>query len=360
MRHAYFHIPFCRNICSYCDFCKILYELNQTSEYLTALEAEVKDYYNNETLTSIYVGGGTPSVLSPAELQRLFKIINQLKRTSDCEITFECNPEDITEVLIDILKLNGVNRLSIGIQSFNSEKLKFMERQAEFENLKNKILMIRNKRINNINLDLMYGIPGESFDVLRHDLKMLLKLEPEHISPYSLIIEDYTKIKINGVAPLDEALEAKMYTYISKKLRKSGYRHYEISNYAKPGYESRHNLAYWENKEYYGFGLGAAGYLNGFRYENTKSLNDYSAGKYRLTQALVSKQEMMEYEVMLGLRKIEGISLQKFFDKYEINLQDVFPIKPLVRNKDLIYKDGYVYLNPEKIYLMNEILMKLL
>ena len=360
MEHIYIHIPFCQNICSYCDFCKVVYNSKYVKKYLDALENEVKEYYQNETVKSIYLGGGTPSVLNPAELNRLFQIVMCFKRTADCEITFECNPEHINDLLINILKYNGVNRLSIGIQSFNNEKLKFMERHSDFATLKKKIELIRSKGINNINLDLMYGIPSESLDVLKKDIKMLLKLEPEHISTYSLIIEDNTKIKIANTVNIDETLEAKMYDYIRKKLRSKGYEHYEVSNFAKTGFESNHNLAYWNNKEYYGFGLGASGYMSGFRYDNTKNVNDYVEGKYRFNEALLSKQEMMEYEMMLGLRKMQGVSLQEFFDKYEVNMQEAFPIKPLIKNGELIYKNGYIYINPEKIYLMNELLLKLI
>ncbi len=360
MESVYLHIPFCRSICSYCDFCKILYSSKDTLRYLEVLKKEVEEFYLNETVKTIYIGGGTPSILNPEELSKLFEIVNIFKKSDDCEITFECNPDDITEVLINILKLNKVNRLSIGVESFNINKLEFMERQSDFKDLKEKIMMIRNIGINNISLDLIYGIPGENSDVLKKDLKMLLKLNPEHISTYSLIIEDSTKIKIKGEENIDDQLEAEMYEYISKKLKSKGYIKYEISNFAKDGYFSKHNLTYWNNKEYYGFGLGASGYMNGFRYENTKNIDTYCNSDYRKEEALLSKQEVMENELMLGFRKTDGINLQDFFDKYHVNIQEVFPIKPLIKNKDLIYKNGNVYINPDKIYLMNEILLKLI
>lgn len=360
MESIYIHIPFCQSICSYCDFCKMLYTSKDSKRYLEALKREVEEYYLGETIKTIYIGGGTPSILNPEELAKLFKIVKLFKKSVDCEITFECNPDDITEVLIDILKANGVNRISIGVESFNTEKLTFMERKSDFDDIKEKIKLINNKGIYNINLDLMYGLPGEGLDILKKDLKMILKLNPEHISTYSLIVEDSTKVKIRGDKNIDEDLEAEMYKYIVKKLKNKGYIHYEVSNFAKDGYFSKHNLTYWNNKEYYGFGLGASGYINGFRYENTKNIDTYSQGLYRKEEALLSKQEIMEYELMLGLRKTEGINLQEFFDKYEINMQDVFPIKPLLKNKDLIYKHGQVFINPEKRYVMNEILLKLI
>ena len=145
-----------------------------------------------------------------------------------------------------------------------------------------------------------------------------------------------------------------------QKLKQKGYIHYEVSNFALKNFESKHNLAYWNNEEYYGFGLGASGYMDGFRYDNTKNIKEYTNAKYHINNALLSKQEVMEYEIMLGLRKMSGINLQEFFNKYDVNMQDAFPIKPLIRNKDLIYKNGYIYINPDKIYVMNEILNKMI
>ena len=233
-----------------------------------------------------------------------------------------------------------------------------MERKLDYKDLEEKLNMIRAKGINNINLDLIYALPNESLDILKKDVKKLLKLNPEHISTYSLIIEEDTKLKLNNTSYIDEELDAKMYDYICNKLKKN-YTHYEVSNFAKEGFESKHNMAYWLNEEYYGFGLGASGYINGFRYENTHNLDDYIEGKYHKEESLLSNEEIMEYEVILGLRMLKGINLQNFFDKYGVNIQDVFPVKPLLKSKELIYKDGYLFINPDKIYVMNEILLKL-
>ncbi len=360
MESIYIHIPFCKNICAYCDFCKKIYNSKDALRYLEALEDEVQEFYLNETVKTIYIGGGTPSALSEEELKKLFEIVSKFEKEEDCEITFECNWEDINELILDILKINHVNRLSIGVESFNAEKLKFMGRICNFDDLKARISLARYKGFNNINLDLMYGIPKEEMEVLKKDIKMLLKLNPEHISPYSLIIEDNTISRVRKDTNIDEDLETEMFEYIKKKLKSKGYNHYEVSNFAKDGYESKHNLTYWNNHEYYGFGLGASGYINGFRYENTKNLNFYCEGKYRHSENLLSKQDIMDYELMLGFRKTKGINLQDFFDKYGVNIQETFPIKPLIKNKDLIYKNGYVFINPDKIYVMNEILLKLI
>ena len=360
MKSVYIHIPFCKNICTYCDFCKQLYNKENVEKYLKALEREIKEKYKGEKLDTIYIGGGTPSALSITELNNLFNIIKNLKIKKTYEFTFECNINDINEELIKILVKNGVNRLSIGIESFNKNKLEFMERYANFEETKIILDMIRKNGINNINLDLKYAIPNETFKDLKKDLNLILKLKPEHISTYSLILEEYTKISINKVKPIDEELELKMFNYIRKKLKKKKYIYYEISNFSVDGKESLHNLNYWNNEEYYGFGLGSHGYIDGIRYENTKNFNKYIEGDFVSKQDIIGIKEKQENELMLGFRKIRGINLQDFYNKYGVNMQDVFPIKPLLKNKDLIYKDGYIFINPDKIYVMNEILLKMI
>ncbi len=360
MKSIYIHIPFCKKICTYCDFCKIYYNEKDSSRYLKALNEEIDEYYLNEEIETMYIGGGTPSALNMGEVDHLFNILKVINKKSNCEVTYECNPEDITKKLIDKLHSYGVNRISMGVQSFNKNKLLFMGRESIYKDLKEKINLIKECGINNISLDLMYGIPGESLDDLKKDVKLFLKLKPEHISTYSLQIEDGTIAKINGAKNIDETLEYEMYTYIVKKLKQKKYNNYEISNFSKEGYESKHNLAYWNNNEYYGFGLGASGYVNGFRYENTKNINTYCNNEYRKEASLLSLSEKMDYEIMLGLRKKEGINLKDFFLKYDINMQDKYPVKALLKNKDLIHKNGYIFINPKRIYTMNEILLKLI
>lgn len=360
MKSLYIHIPFCSSICTYCDFCKLFYKEDLVIDYLNSLEREIKEFYNNEPVETIYIGGGTPSALSDTALEKLFSITKFINKDNLKEYSFECNINDISENLIKKLINEGINRLSIGVESFNKEKLTFMERTANFKDVLEKITLIKTLGITNINIDLMYGIPNETLNVLKKDLKQILKLNPTHISTYSLILEDHTKLSSKDIDQLDDELELKMYEYIRKRLSAKKYKHYEISNFALEGYESSHNLTYWNNEQYYGFGLGAHGYIEGFRYENTRNITKYLNDEYRLEEKLLSNQEEMENEVMLGLRKIEGINLQKFYDKFKVNLQDVFPIKPLIKNKELIYQNGYVYINPEKIYLMNEILLKLI
>lgn len=360
MKSMYIHIPFCKSICSYCDFCKLLYNKEWANAYIEELGKEIKSKYENDVLDTLYIGGGTPSSLDNEDLEYLFDIIKDINLSDDYEFTFECNLNDIDDSLLSLLKRNRVNRLSIGIESFNKNKLKFMERNHTFEEAKRIIELVRNYGFNNINIDLIYGIPDEKINVLKSDINKILKLNPEHISTYSLIIEDHTKLKINNINNISEELDAKMYNLIINKLTKKGYMHYEISNFSKEGYQSRHNLNYWNNSEYYGFGLGASGYILGFRYDNTKNLNDYLNGEYVLTENILSKKEDMENEIMLGLRKIDGINIEEFYNKFDIDIQEAFNIKDLIKEKLLTYKNGNIFIPKDKLYLMNEILIKII
>lgn len=360
MESVYIHIPFCKSICSYCDFCKLFYHGPWVTQYLNSLLLEIQDKYMGEEIKTIYIGGGTPSALSIKDLKYLFEIVGKFKVAEDFEFTFECNLNDINEELLTLLKENKVNRLSIGIESFNEDKLKFMERNHTFEEAVSAIKLARNLGFNNINVDLMYGIPGETLKDLKKDLEQILKLEPDHISTYSLIVEDNTKISNNGVIPIPEELDASMYEEICERLKNKGFIHYEVSNFAKEGKESKHNLTYWNNEEYYGFGLGAHGYIHGVRYENTRSITKYFKSEYVKSEELLSKEDKMYNELMLGFRKIQGINLKEFFRKYEINMQDAFELREVLKERELIVEDEYIYVNPEYIYVMNEILIKIL
>lgn len=360
MESVYIHIPFCKNICSYCDFCKMYYNGSYVTQYLNSLIKEIQDRYLGEEIRTLYIGGGTPSSLSVKDLTYLFSIIKRFNLSSLEEFSFECNLEDINEELLTILKNEGVNRLSIGIQSFNDRKLIFMERSHNFDDAKEKFKLMRRMGFDNINIDFMYGIPGETLKDLKKDLDYIIKLNPEHISTYSLIVEDNTKISNQGVIPIPEELDASMYEYICDKLEDKKYLHYEISNFAKKGHECEHNLTYWNNDEYYGFGLGAHGYIDGIRYENTRSINNYIKGQFLLHEEILSKEDKIYNELMLGFRKMEGISLKEFFIKYEINLQEAFDLREVLREEELIVEDEYIYVNPEYIYVMNEILIKIL
>ncbi len=360
MDSVYVHIPFCRSICSYCDFCKMFYNGAFVTKYLNALINEIQDRYMGEEIHTLYIGGGTPSCLSMKDLNYLFEIIDKFQLADDLEFTFECNLDDINEELLSLLKEKRVNRLSIGIESFNENKLQFMERHHTFEEAENAISLARQIGFDNINVDFIYGIPEETMKDMKRDLDLLLKLEPDHISTYSLIVEDNTKIGYAGILPIDEELDASMYEYICDKLDSKNFEHYEVSNFARNGKKSKHNLKYWNNEEYYGFGLGASGYIHGVRYDNTRSLTKYINGEFTKNEEMLSKEDKMYYELMLGFRKMEGINLKDFYRKYEINMQEAFDLKEVLNEEELIVDGEYIYINPEDIYVMDEILIKFL
>ena len=197
MNAVYVHIPFCRHICSYCDFCKVLHIKTFVDDYLDALQNEIINNYDGELVKTLYIGGGTPSCLTHQERIKLFRILENIKRMPDCEYTIECNPADINESFLDDIVEAGVNRVSIGVESFDKNTLKFLDREMSFNDLEEKIEMLKKRGLVNINLDLMYAIPGEKVSTVKKDLNTLLKLEPTHISTYSLIIEDHTLLSNN-------------------------------------------------------------------------------------------------------------------------------------------------------------------
>ena len=357
IKSAYIHIPFCDSICSYCDFCKVYKTDKWVKNYLNELEKEINRSYKGELLDTIYIGGGSPSCLDLNELRMLLSIIKKLNLSNDVEFTFECNIENITKEKLEILYANGVNRLSIGVQTFNNKLLKYLNRNHDKNMVFNKIDLIKKIGFKNINIDLIYAIPKENLDDVNDDIETFLKLGIPHISTYSLIIEPNTKLYIQNENYIDEDLDYKMYNLIRKKLSSNGYNHYEISNFCIPGYESKHNLTYWNNQEYYGFGMGASGYIKNIRYDNTRSINKYLNSDYLYKSHKLDMNETIENEFILGLRKLEGINKQDFYIKYGIELKSINEVNKLLKEKKLMENTSYIYINPDLIYTSNDILI---
>lgn len=360
MSSVYIHIPFCKSICAYCDFCKVLKRAHWVSKYYEALKAEIEERYNGEEVSTIYFGGGTPSSLGPKALRHYLSLTNLFNKNKLVEFTFECNIDDIDEELLSILKEYGVNRLSIGIESFNPIILELLNRHSNYEDAKQKMKLIREYGFNNVNLDLIYAVPGEDEDSLKDDLKKIISLEPEHISTYSLMIEEHTMLYNERVKSIPEEEDLKMYNLICKMLKKKKYKHYEVSNFAREGYESLHNKTYWHNEEYYGFGLSASGYFDGVRYTNTKNLTKYLSGNYQGEEELLTKKDIMDNHLMLGLRLLDGVNMEEFERLYNVRIDKMYPIKALLKNNELVASKGYLKIPHDKIYVMNEILLKLL
>lgn len=357
VKSCYIHIPFCTNICSYCDFCKFYYQDTLVEEYLDILLKEISDKYKGEILETLYIGGGTPSVLSINQLNKLFSGLTMLNVSNNLEFTVECNIQDIDEEKLKIFIKYGVNRLSIGVQSFDSDILRFLERDYNEQIIKDKLNLAK-KYFSNINIDLIYAVPGETIDILEKDVDLFLSLGITHISTYSLMIEEHTKLGVKKILPISEDLDKKMYEKIDSLLTMHGFNHYEISNYALDGYDSKHNLTYWMNQKYYGFGMGASGYIDNIRYTNTKNIKKYLAGNYVQDEELIdSKIDASNYAI-LGLRTLNGINKKDFLGKFGVDFIDYFDVRYLIDEKIILDLDDKYYLNPEYWYISNEILVK--
>lgn len=360
MKSVYIHIPYCKSICTYCDFCKFFYKESEVSLYLDSLKEEVNNMYCGELIDTLYIGGGTPSALSSSLLKKLNNIIKIFRLSKDYEFTFECNIEDITEELLDTLIYMGVNRISIGIETFDKKNLKFMKRTTNYKDTLYKINLCKKKGLTNINVDLIYALPKESIFTLYKDLKKLTKLNTTHISTYSLQIEDNTVLKNNNTMNISEDKDALMYKIICRYLKHKGYNHYEVSNFSIKGYESKHNLTYWHNEEYYGFGCGASGYIGNIRYENTRNIKKYLNKEYTSNKNLLSKKDVMDNEIMLNLRLLKGISKSNFYNKYKVKISDIYNIDNLIKEEYLINDDDYIKIPEKYIYIMNEIIIKII
>ena len=353
----YIHIPFCMSICTYCDFCKIIYNKKYINSYLDMLEKEIKGRYKGEKVKTIFIGGGTPSSLDKDELKRLLDIVNIFKRDEEIEFTIESNVESIDDNKLRLMKEYGVNRLSIGVESFDDNTLKLLGRTHNKDDVFNKVKMAK-KYFDNINIDLIYAA-YDDINILKRDIDCFLKLDIPHISTYSLILEDHTVLKINNMKSINEDIDYDMYKYIENVLEDNNYIHYEISNYAKKGYESKHNLVYWNNDDYYGFGLSSTSYLNGMRRVNTKNLSKYLNGVFTYYEEYEDISVREENEVMLGLRKLKGINVKKFKDRYNKDINEVFNTKELLEEGYLIKDKNYIKINKEYMYISNEIISRL-
>lgn len=365
----YIHIPFCHKVCNYCDFFKKVSSIENQNKYvdylIKDLELNVKPY------KTIYIGGGTPSSLPINTLEKLLVKINELIDFKQIEeFTIEVNPEDLNLELIKCLQKYHVNRISIGIQTFHERLNKYLGRYANYEDIKTKIALLKEYGFNNISLDLMYGIANETIKELEEDIDMMLTLDVNHISTYSLILEEKTILYHQyqkGLFSLsNEDEERAMYDLIIKKLTDNNYLHYEISNFSKPNYESKHNLIYWNNEEYVGIGAGSSGYENSSRYKNTTNLDDYYLGinnqnKIMEENEIIELDTKMWEEIMLGLRKVKGISINTFYEKYQKDIFEVFPeMMKLIKQGLLEESNGYVRITNNNFYISNAILTKLM
>ena len=321
---AYVHIPFCTQICYYCDFSKVFIKNQPVDSYLEHLLEEFQSY-DIQKLRTLYIGGGTPTALSAPQLEVLLKgLTKNLDLSALEELTIEANPGDLDADKIAVLKNSAVNRVSLGVQTFDDKMLKKIGRSHLEKDIYENIDRLKLAGFDNISIDLIYALPGQTMEQVKDNVAKAIGLDIPHMSLYSLILENHTVFMNRmrrGKLPLPkEELEAEMFEYIIAELERAGFEHYEISNFSKSGFESRHNLMYWDNAEYYGIGAGASGYVNGVRYKNHGPIRHYLSaveeGNARITEEHLSQKEQMEEEMFLGLRKKSGVSMARFEEKF--------------------------------------------
>ena len=327
---AYVHIPFCTQICYYCDFSKVFIKNQPVDSYLEHLIEEYNSY-DIKKLRTLYIGGGTPTALSASQLAFLLeKLTDKLDLSYLEELTIEANPGDLDQEKIAVLKDSPVNRVSLGVQTFNDRMLKQIGRSHLEKDIYENIANLKKAGFDNISIDLIYALPKQTMEDVKTNVAKAIALDIPHMSLYSLILENHTVFMNRmrrGKLPLPkEDLEAEMFDYIIAELEKAGFDHYEISNFSKPGFESRHNLMYWDNAEYYGIGAGASGYVDGVRYKNHGPIRHYlqavEAGNARVQEEMLTLKEKMEEEMFLGLRKKSGVSKKRFEEKFGLSFED--------------------------------------
>lgn len=375
----YIHIPFCIRKCAYCDFLSFASEENTRKGYIQSLIAEIRQWEDVERwhITSIFIGGGTPSVLKKEETAGILEAVyNKFQVDDDAEITTEANPGTLTKDKLYAYREQGINRLSLGLQSVHDQELKLLGRIHTYEDFLKGFHMAREAGFSNINVDLMSALPGQTVDSWRESLTKILRLKAEHVSAYSLIIEEGTlfyekyaedaRLRDLGedcrILPTEED-ERSMYYETRRLTGEYGLEQYEISNYAKPGYECRHNQAYWLRQDYLGFGLGASSLIDNVRFRNTADLKQYSQGIYEKEEReVLSVQEQMEETMFLGLRMKDGVSMEAFEKVFHTPFSTVYGKTVLdLKNEGLVQtEDERLFLTEKGFDLSNYTLAQFL
>ncbi|MDD3122291.1 MAG: radical SAM family heme chaperone HemW [Candidatus Izemoplasmatales bacterium] len=368
IKGLYIHIPFCENICTYCDFPKMVASEKLQYEYLNALIIELIHYQSEyQSLETIYIGGGTPSFLNQELLQKVLHAIDTYIDLSKIkEFTIEANPKDVNENFVKLIKKHHVNRLSIGMQTSHVGLLKTIGRNHTSQDIKSAIDICHKHNLYNINIDIIYAIPGENVYEVASDLQFVFSLKPTHISIYSLILEEKTKLYFDytkGIITLvDEDTEFRMANVINSLMIESGYIQYEISNYSLPGFESKHNLGYWNLEEYLGIGMGASSQFDGCRFVNHKSLHMYLEQIIKSSTGIMSEEDFnpRQETILLGLRKKTGVSLADFEAVFHQTIFEAYPELEHFIDLGLLHKNStHLFLTDKGIMLSNQVFLSL-
>lgn len=374
MAGLYIHIPFCESKCIYCDFYSMANNNHLIDKYINALLVEAvlrKNELNSETITTVYLGGGTPSLLS---ITQLSKLVNGLKKVFDFseveEFTIEVNPDDVTAYYIQQAKSLGINRVSMGVQSFNDEDLRFINRRHTVKQATDAIHIIKKAGIDNISIDLIYGIPGQNIEIWKNNVDTAISLSVQHISAYTLMYEEGTRLSVmrslGKITEVDDDVVAAMYDYLVAQLKSNGYTHYEISNFALPGLHSRHNSSYWNLTPYLGLGVAAHSFDGTVRRFNPSNLKKYldtlGEGKLCVEVEKITKAEKYDEYVMLRLRTADGIDADELMHRFDEEYYQFFieKTKPLVSEGSLINENGRYYIPENHIMISDNITCDLL
>lgn len=355
-RSAYVHIPFCKEICAYCDFPKVFYKEDWAESYLSALFQEFS-LRKIGPVDTLYVGGGTPSALSSSQLERLLSFLSPHLNPGG-EFSFEANPESLSEEKIALLKRYGVNRVSLGVQSSLPKYLSLLGRKHSFEQAKEAVERLKKAGIDNLNADWMIALPGEKLSDIKEEEKAFLRLNVPHLSVYTLILEQGTEFSFRRIQEASQDEQGEQYEEVLSFLREQGYDRYEVSNFARPGYQCRHNRTYWKDQEYYGVGLGAAGSVGNVRYKNTSSLSSYIKGK-----GLSQNQEESGVEefFLTNLRLEEGFSLEEYSARFHSSFLEDYQgeFAKLQQQGLLRFEGGRVFPSDRGMELLDLILLEL-
>ena len=363
---VYVHIPFCKRKCEYCDFISYCNKDSLIESYVDALKKEINLQNIQSYIDTIYIGGGTPSYIESKYIKAIMKEIKKKNIRKDAEITIEVNPGTVTEAKLKDYKECGINRLSIGLQSTKNELLKQIGRIHDYNKFLETYKLAREVGFENINVDLMIGLPNQKIMDLKESLNKIIELQPEHISVYSLIVEEGTpiaqKIQMGELTLPNENEERNMYWYVKNTLELSGYNHYEISNFSKRGYESHHNMSCWNQCQYFGFGVGAHSYRDITRYSNITDINEYikniqkgNLSKNRIIHEIQKESDTEKEYMLLGLRKIEGVKINDFKAKFVKNPIYLFrnELKKLSDENLIAVDTNTIRLTPKGIDLAN-------
>ena len=354
IKHLYVHVPFCKSICYYCDFCHNIYNEDLVNKWLDALQNEINNGCKDE-YTTIYIGGGTPNSLSYEQLDSLLSMIEPF--SNKCiEYTIELNPECFDIRQIELFKKYHINRFSIGLQTTSTSLLKSLNRKHNYNDVYNLVNILRDNGFYNISIDLMYSLPNQRMADLQRTLcSVVLELRAPHISIYSLTIEENSIFGKNGIKNLDVDTEADMYDYIVSFLKENGYIHYEVSNFAKKGYESKHNMGYWDYDDYLGISLSSTSKIGNKRYTNTRSFDKYFESYMNKDEDLnLSLKDLIIENIMMSLRTNKGLCINDFNAKYNIDFNLLFNSSLNKFKDELLYADGYIKVN--NLAILNHIL----